>query len=490
MPQDNSVPSVDFFDVLKKAADAIKAGADAILAVQEALGAAERSAVLEVNNTTTRKLVFSQAAHDHGGFSPPPPQFIAPGKTEVFGSRSSGFLTGTSGEAQYNVDGTDIFYTIAWSIPFIGSNRTNSRLEGVGSELAGIFHIGANGNTKVPMRYMIGERIAAANRTPDWRICDKCKCLFFAPGIEKSDCAAGGRHQHISQSLNYRLASGVDGLSHQKDWRLCMRCAGIFFDGNPDGKGICPAPVPTFHEGDTGFFLSHSFAAPGLADASHEPNWRLCIDCFALFFEPHNTSGCKANTGGPHRQFPPSPLLPPHPLAHLSDKRSFNYSLKHDIVPHPDDHETGWRRCSRCAELFFEPAINESHCPKGGPHQVDHSGPVYQLSSVEPPPLDDPRAGASLPWSQCRKCRAAFFAFSDLSVNRCPVPNPPDFRVAHRGGRASFNLAHDVDGPGQNQWKFCKKCNGLVFDPQSAEAPCAAGGKHVLQGFDFRLEHT
>jgi hypothetical protein len=491
MPEDNSIPSVDFFDALKKSADAIKAAADAIIAVEQALGAADRSVVLQINNTTTRTLNFSQAAHAHGGFAEPPPDKIGPGKTQVIGSRSSGLATGTEGELQYNVEGTDIFYTIHWINPFFGSNTTDSRLEGDGSELAGVFHIGANGNTHVPMRYMIGERIAAAAQTPDWKICDKCKSLYFSPNIETSDCPAGGRHQHVSQSLNYRLPFGVDGLSHQKDWRLCVRCAGLFFNGS-QRKGVCPAPVPPFHEGEAPFFLSHSFTHPMPPDATHEPNWRFCIDCFALFFEPKNTGGCRANNngGGPHRPFPPGGLVAPHPLSHLSDQRPFNYSLSHDIAPQPPDHQAGWRRCGRCAVLFFEPDINESRCPKGGPHQVDPTGHAYQVSTVEPPPPEDPRAGASLQWSKCRKCKTAFFSFSDLSISRCTVSNPPDFRGPHQAGATDFKLGHDFEGPGQNQWKFCKKCNGLVFDPQSAEAPCAAGGKHVLQGFDFRLNHA
>lgn len=40
---------------------------------------------------------------------------------------------------------------------------------------------------------------------------------------------------------------------------------------------------------------------------------------------------------------------------------------------------------------------------------------------------------------------------------------------------------------GQNQWRFCNKCNGLFYDGYQAKGLCPAGGGHVAQGFNFVL---
>jgi hypothetical protein len=489
MPEDD-VAQGDFIAKLKELAEAIKATAEAIQAVERTLEIAERSAVLEVNNTTTRKLILDDASHDHGGFSLALNPTIDANKPDVLGTRSSGFLTGTAGHVRYNVEGTGIFYTITWSVPFIGSNGTNSLLEGPGAEQLVIFHAGANGNTKVPMRYLIGEKVAAAARQADWRPCDKCKTLYFAPDVEFSDCALGGRHAHSPASLNFSLPHDIDtpSFSHQADWRMCVKCTGMFFDGSRN-KGLCPSPVPPFHEGEGPYVLSHTFSVNEPADATHQPGWRFCIDCFGLFFEPTNAGGCPANQGGAHRRFvgTGTPLVPPHPLAGVRDQRPFNYRLSHDVVPDPPDHESGWRRCGQCSLLFQEADVNDSHCPKGGPHRVDGQSPVFQISRVTPP------SGDFLPgWAKCRKCKVMHFDGIRFTrgTGRCPVPNPPGFRLGHKAGGFVFHLPHDFEGPGQNQWRFCTKCFGLIFEPQSGDGMCPVGGAHVLQGFDFRLSHA
>ena len=89
----------DFIDELKRVAEAIKVTAETIKAVEQAQSAFDRSATLEVRNTTGRKLIFHDAMHDHGAFSKQPDLPIEPGTSEVYGTRTSGILTGTAGAA-------------------------------------------------------------------------------------------------------------------------------------------------------------------------------------------------------------------------------------------------------------------------------------------------------------------------------------------------------------------------------------------------------
>jgi hypothetical protein len=46
------------------------------------------------------------------------------------------------------------------------------------------------------------------------------------------------------------------------------------------------------------------------------------------------------------------------------------------------------------------------------------------------------------------------------------------------------------DRRSKDNWKFCTKCFGLVFEPNNADSDCPAGGIHTPQGFNFRLDHT
>lgn len=489
MPEDDDegsgIPVLDFFDELQRKSDAIKAAAEAIEAAESAVDVFARSATLEIRNLTGRKLLFVDAGHAHGGFSLPPDNVIPANRSVVLGTRSSGLFTGTEGAARYNLDGTDIFYTINWSIPFLGSNDASASLEGEDSDKLVLFTMKANGNTNVPMKYMIGEKAALAPPQPDWRFCDKCKSLYFAPAVEKSDCPAGGRHSHVPTSLNFKLRHGVPGISHQGAWRMCVRCTGLFFNGVEGKKGVCPAPVAPIHAPEESYFLSHTATDNQPSDPTHEADWRICIDCFSLFFAPTNDGGCAANRNGPHRRFPDlgEPLPPNHPLAELPDKRPFNYRLQHGLAD-PPDHSIGWRRCGKCSVLFFEPEIEASNCPTGDTHEAASDSPVFQVSRGEP------ATGQSLGgWSRCKRCKGMFFGIPVDRGGRCPVPNRPGFRLGHKAGGFVFHLPHDFDGPGQSEWKFCTKCFCLVFEPSNtADVPCPAGETHVLQGFNFRLE--
>ncbi len=40
---------------------------------------------------------------------------------------------------------------------------------------------------------------------------------------------------------------------------------------------------------------------------------------------------------------------------------------------------------------------------------------------------------------------------------------------------------------GQQDWRFCNKCDGLFYDGDSEKGVCPGGGSHFAQGFNFEL---
>ena len=88
-------------------------------------------------------------------------------------------------------------------------------------------------------------------------------------------------------------------------------------------------------------------------------------------------------------------------------------------------------------------------------------------------------------WRFCNKCDGLFYdGYSTKGV--CPAG----------GGHVSqgfifvlpFNTAAASDT--QADWRFCNKCNGMFFDGfKNNKTNCPAGGGHVAQGYNFVLHH-
>jgi hypothetical protein len=85
-----------------------------------------RSVVLVVANYTGYTLKVYATQHDHGGFKENPSGEIPPGATDVFSSRDRGFMTGTEGVVIYKLEGTDIYFSIDWNNPYVGSNSSSA----------------------------------------------------------------------------------------------------------------------------------------------------------------------------------------------------------------------------------------------------------------------------------------------------------------------------------------------------------------------------
>jgi hypothetical protein len=88
-------------------------------------------------------------------------------------------------------------------------------------------------------------------------------------------------------------------------------------------------------------------------------------------------------------------------------------------------------------------------------------------------------------WRWCRKCQGLMYAGT--------IPGIPHFGRCPAGGRhdpagsGDYILAHDMpNAPGQPDWRWCNKCQGLFFTGHIPGVPdsgrCPAGGSHDPTG--------
>ncbi|MER5321530.1 hypothetical protein [Streptosporangium roseum] len=110
----------------------VKATAEIIDTVPKILADASRSAVIEVNNATSRTLRRSRSAHAHGAFAKLPADSIGPFQPDVFGSKSSegGIATVTTGLIVYGLDDEGTALKISWLVPFVGGNEARAEVTG------------------------------------------------------------------------------------------------------------------------------------------------------------------------------------------------------------------------------------------------------------------------------------------------------------------------------------------------------------------------
>jgi hypothetical protein len=82
----------------------------------------ERSVVLLVANYTDHVFEVVADHHDHGGFAVNPTGEIPGQYTDTYGSKDTGWFTGTKGAVTYKAKDADFYVRITWDNPFIGGN--------------------------------------------------------------------------------------------------------------------------------------------------------------------------------------------------------------------------------------------------------------------------------------------------------------------------------------------------------------------------------
>ena len=97
-----------------------------------------------------------------------------------------------------------------------------------------------------------------------------------------------------------------------------------------------------------------------------------------------------------------------------------------------------------------------------------------------------PTSGSGQPgWRWCAKCQGMFFAGFTLGV--CPAGGT--HADPTKSGSLLYVLPHDIAGDGSNQdgWRWCGKCQGLLFGTAGV---CPAGGAHdTTDSFNYVLHH-
>lgn len=99
-----------------------------------------------------------------------------------------------------------------------------------------------------------------------------------------------------------------------------------------------------------------------------------------------------------------------------------------------------------------------------------------------PPVQDD--------WAQCVNCHMLFFNGFRNNKGRCAAPGQ-GAHVGERGDYKKYQVTYDDStGPGQGDWRYCRKCSVLFFDGYPEKGVCAGGGGHEAAGYNFFLYHN
>jgi M6 family metalloprotease-like protein len=85
-------------------------------------------------------------------------------------------------------------------------------------------------------------------------------------------------------------------------------------------------------------------------------------------------------------------------------------------------------------------------------------------------------------WRWCEKCQGLVYGGSQ-------GPGPCAEGGTHvTAGSLPYQLVFQSDGPGQHDWRWCNKCQGLFFGGGVSVSACPVGGRHDPTGsFDYSL---
>jgi hypothetical protein len=362
----------------------------------------------------------------------------------------------------------------------------------------------------------------AATGQPDWRFCDRCHGLFWAPGGSVWDTVCpvnGGEHSFNPQSWSFFLPSREQGATDsagQPDWRFCIQCKGLFWSGG-GARGVCSVQRgggihlnPVMKAAGTEFDplaadwpvgVTKSLEAPGGA-FSHNGRAHVFVNISAERWSEHKRPGdpqlgtyliSKADPSqpGPYRtEFLWSPRIgacPSHDdLMESHQPLGYTFVIPHDLADEVP-RQRGWRRCRNCLAMFHDDDGDGAGglCwDTGGAHAAD--GFEYAI------PLAPGPDGTQARWARCGGCETLFWN-DDKEGRRglCRAggehqPTDPELALPHRV---------EVDNPNRiGKWRFCVECAGLFWNGdflvQPADDRCPkTGDRHVAAGFDFALSH-
>jgi len=342
---------------------------------------------------------------------------------------------------------------------------------------------------------------------PDWRYCLQCQSMFFDGYPQKGACP-GGPTGHRAAGYNFVIPHDVPGPG-QPAWRYCQKCHAMFFDGYPT-KGVCPAGGAHVAAGYN-FVLPHDAPGPGQAD------WRFCHRCMSLFFDGYPTKG-RCAAGRDH------------------EAQGYNFRLPHDVPPHwlsgpsmvaptlaacswldlgdsKSAREIGGALSARPAETVVELAALSGAAPIGywGPplvvwadNLIADQRLLIEYRSRKEYDQGLPATDAKVPgWVLMHLSTGSGRQTTSLLISSIPAEVGATTFLPHGALNVTvtaLDAARDTaivrvsseswpPGPGQANWRFCRKCQSMFFDGYPSKGNCVAGGTHAAAGFNFVLQH-
>jgi hypothetical protein len=137
--------------------------------------------------------------------------------------------------------------------------------------------------------------------------------------------------------------------------------------------------------------------------------------------------------------------------------------------------QDNWRWCNKCEGLAFAGNATQGPCPAGGRH--DHSGSAnYSLLKDVSVPIPYGQDN----WRWCRKCEGLAFS-GNGEPGACPASGTHDHRESG-DYQLLQNLPHPILPTYQENWRWCHKCQGLYFAGGSGQGSCPFDGTHEQSG--------
>lgn len=134
--------------------------------------------------------------------------------------------------------------------------------------------------------------------------------------------------------------------------------------------------------------------------------------------------------------------------------------------------QTNWRWCRNCQALVWGGNPTPGKCPAGGQHDRTGSGNYALQANAQAAP------GWQDSWRWCNKCQSLCYAGSS-NPGPCAAGTTHDY-----SGSGAYLLSIDAkndSGEVQPDWRWCSKCQQLIYGPVSASS-CAGGGTHDTSG--------
>lgn len=147
-----------------------------------------------------------------------------------------------------------------------------------------------------------------------------------------------------------------------------------------------------------------------------------------------------------------------------------------------------WAHCVNCNLFYFDGYTDNGRCPAHGTPSTQPHVAEKRAGSVKPYYIayDDSTGPGQGDWRYCRKCKVLFFnGYPQKGL--CPRDGQ-----GHEAAGYNFFLYHDRTARVHEEagWRFCVRCQAL-FQARANRSGCPADGKaHQAAGYLFLVGLT